>query len=138
MIKYKLNCKKCKNVFDSWFSSSNEFDKLKKKSLITCHLCNSNNVDKTLMTPNVFHKTRESDVIKAKAVKKKLKEFKNFIKKNFEYVGDNFAYKARTIHYEKKSNKKGIYGNASAKEIEELKQEGITTEIFPWIDDKDN
>tara|TARA_B100001057_G_scaffold96093_1_gene92631 strand:+ start:4997 stop:5413 length:417 start_codon:yes stop_codon:yes gene_type:complete len=138
MIKYKLNCKKCKNVFDSWFSSSNEFDKLKKKSLITCHLCNSNNVDKTLMTPNVFHKTRESDVIKAKAVKKKLKEFKNFIKKNFEYVGDNFAYKARTIHYEKKSNKKGIYGNASAKEIEELKQEGITTETFPWIDDKDN
>lgn len=138
MIKYKLNCKKCKNVFDSWFSSSNEFDKLKKKSLITCHLCNSNNVDKTLMTPNVFHKTRESDVIKAKAVKKKLKEFKNFIKKNFEYVGDNFAYKARTIHYEKKSNNKGIYGNASAKEIEELKQEGITTETFPWIDDKDN
>ena len=90
------------------------------------------------MTPNVFHKTRESDVIKAKAVKKKLKEFKNFIKKNFEYVGDNFAYKARTIHYEKKSNKKGIYGNASAKEIEELKQEGTTTETFPWIDDKDN
>ena len=31
MIKYKLNCKKCNLNFDSWFASSKEFEKLKKK-----------------------------------------------------------------------------------------------------------
>ena len=34
MIKYKLSCKDCDLKFDSWFSSSKEFDKLKKINLI--------------------------------------------------------------------------------------------------------
>ena len=37
-----------------------------------------------------------------------------------------------------KKKNKAIYGKASAKEIEDLKQEGINTEEFPWIDDKEN
>jgi hypothetical protein len=59
-------------------------------------------------------------------------------KNNFEYVGDNFAYKARSFHYNKKNYKKGIYGNASMDEIKELKEEGIETETIPWISDKEN
>ena len=31
MIKYKLNCKNCEISFDSWFASSQEYEKLKKK-----------------------------------------------------------------------------------------------------------
>ena len=31
MIKYRLTCKNCNVSFDSWFASSNEFEKLKKK-----------------------------------------------------------------------------------------------------------
>ena len=61
-----------------------------------------------------------------------------FIKNNFEFVGDNFSYKARSIHYNNKKNKKGIYGNATIKEVKELKEEGIETEMIPWIEDKDN
>ena len=30
MIKFKLTCKNCLKSFDSWFSSSKEFEKLKK------------------------------------------------------------------------------------------------------------
>ena len=37
-----------------------------------------------------------------------------------------------------KKRKKGIYGNASTKEIKELKEEGIETEIIPWVDDREN
>ena len=33
MIKYKLICKECNNIFDSWFSNSMEFEKLKKKKI---------------------------------------------------------------------------------------------------------
>ena len=53
MIKYKLICKKCDNSFDSWFSSSKEYEKLKKLKHINCFQCNSFNVEKTLMSPNV-------------------------------------------------------------------------------------
>ena len=33
MIKYKLECKNCETTFDSWFASSKEFEKLKKKNI---------------------------------------------------------------------------------------------------------
>ena len=41
MIKYKLVCKDCNNIFDSWFSSSKEYEKLKKRKYLNCHICNS-------------------------------------------------------------------------------------------------
>ena len=61
-----------------------------------------------------------------------------FIKKNFEFVGDNFAYEARTIHYNNKKNNKGIYGKASNNEIKELKEEGIETVSIPWFQHNKN
>ena len=63
---------------------------------------------------------------------------KKFVKDNFEYVGENFTYKARSIHYDKKKPKKGIYGSASLKDVKELREEGIDTDIIPWIDDDKN
>ena len=53
MIKYKLICKNCNLSFDSWFASSNEFEKLKKKNYLNCHKCNSKKVEKTLMAPKL-------------------------------------------------------------------------------------
>ena len=41
MIKYKLKCEKCSYTFDSWFSSSQKYDKIKKLNLIQCSNCNS-------------------------------------------------------------------------------------------------
>ena len=55
MIKYKLICNDCNNAFDSWFSSSKEYEKLKKLRHLNCHRCNSLKVEKTLMTPNVVN-----------------------------------------------------------------------------------
>ena len=54
MIKYKLLCKECDLKFDSWFASSNEYERLKKKKLLNCHKCNSFNVEKTIMAPGTF------------------------------------------------------------------------------------
>tara|TARA_B100000579_G_C22738934_1_gene808102 strand:+ start:349 stop:768 length:420 start_codon:yes stop_codon:yes gene_type:complete len=139
MIKYKLKCNDCKEVFDSWFSSSKEFEKIKKIKLLSCHKCNSLNVDKSLMAPNVINKSpNERNNKKFKEIKSKLKEYQKFIKNNFEYVGDNFTYEARSIHYNKKKNKKAIYGNASKEDIKDLREEGIETELVPWIEDKEN
>tara|TARA_B110001450_G_C17549060_1_gene451860 strand:- start:137 stop:565 length:429 start_codon:yes stop_codon:yes gene_type:complete len=142
MIKYKLICKHCNNLFDSWFASSKEYEKLKKLKYLNCHNCNSSSVEKTLMSPNVLRssiKTKKKDENKKQdKIKKIINQYQNFIKKNFEYVGDNFEFEARSMHYENKKNSKGIYGSATKKQIEELSEEGIETEIIPWIKDTTN
>ena len=94
------------------------------------------------MAPNIMTANQKLEnnlkIKKNDKIKKKILEFQNFIEKNFENVGDDFAYKARSLHYDNKKNKKGIYGNASQNQIKELKEEGIETQIFPWIKDKNN
>ena len=142
MIKYSLICKKCNLLFESWFANSNEFEKLKRKKLLNCHNCGSLDVKKSLMAPSLIgktnHQNNEKDFKKYNHIKKTLKEYQNFIRNNFDYVGDNFAYEARSIHYKKKKKEKGIYGTASKKDLEDLREEGIETKMIPWIEDNEN
>ncbi len=142
MIKYKLKCKECEKNFDSWFSSSLEFEKLKKKDFLNCHFCGSKKIIKNLMAPYILNQSlnieNKSVNKKKQNTRKKILEFQNFIKNNFEYVGDEFAYKARSLYYDKKKNQKGIYGSASKKQIKDLQDEGIQAQTFPWIEDKNN
>ena len=93
------------------------------------------------MSPNLTNtknKSYDQNEQKLKEVKNQLKKYQKFVKDNFEFVGDNFVYEARSIHYNKKKLKKGIFGNASSKDVKELKNEGIETELIPWINDKEN
>ena len=142
MIKYRLVCKDCDVSFDSWFSSSNEYEKVKKLKHLNCHNCNSFKVEKTLMSPNVLNSKDKIVTIsknkKFSKIKNKIKRYQKFIKKNFNYVGDNFAYEARSIHYNKDKKSQGIYGNASSDEISDLRDEGIDTEVIPWFKDNEN
>jgi len=142
MIKYKLICKNCDNSFDSWFASSKEYEKLKRLKHLNCHNCNSLNVEKSLMSPNIFN-TKRNNIKNLKddkyiKIKNKLKEYQKFIKNNFEYVGENFAFEARSIHYNNKKKSKGIYGEVTVEEAQELKEEGIDTEVISWVNDSDN
>jgi len=57
MIKYNLFCKDCDTNFDSWFASSKEYERLKKKNFLNCHLCGSLNVKKSLMAPKLISKS---------------------------------------------------------------------------------
>ena len=138
MIKYNLLCKKCELKFDSWFASSKEYDKLKRKKLINCHSCGSLKVEKSLMAPKLIskyfsNKNEKKDLIKYQKIKKKINEYQKFIKNNFDYVGENFAYEARSIHYKNKKKSKGIYGTASKQDLKELKEEGIDAQMIPWF-----
>ena len=142
MIKYRLICKDCETTFDSWFSSSKEYERLKKKTFLNCHICNSFSVEKTLMSPSVLILKNNSNIVneirKYKEKKKTILEYQNFIKKNFDYVGNNFAYEARSAHYKNEKASKGIYGTTTKVDLEELKEEGIAVEIIPWIKDITN
>ena len=142
MIKYKLACRDCEITFDSWFASSEEYEKLKKKKLLVCHDCNSLKVEKSLMAPQLINSKKKSkdnlESLKYEDIKKTIKSYQKFIKDNFNYVGKNFAYEARSIHYNEKKKTKGVYGNASKEDLKELKEEGIEVQSVPWIDDMDN
>ena len=143
MIKYNLLCNKCNLIFDSWFASSKEFDKLKKQRLINCHSCGSLRVEKNLMAPKLINKSvslkdEKKNIRKYQQIKKTINRYQKFIKNNFDYVGENFAYEARSIHYNNKKRDKGIYGTASKKDIKELKEEGIDTHLIPWVENKNN
>ena len=123
MIKYKLICKNCKLSFDSWFASSIEYEKLKKKNFLNCHNCNSSNIEKTLMAPKLMNKSNKVELktLKPLDINKKLKEYKKFINDNFEFVGDNFAYEARSIHYKEKKKKKEFMELLLKKRLKNLK-----------------
>ncbi|WP_435090456.1 DUF1178 family protein [Candidatus Pelagibacter bacterium nBUS_30] len=142
MIKYKLICKDCKTTFDSWFASSSKYEKLKKKNFLVCYNCNSQKVEKSLMAPQLINSKKKSkdhlDSIRYKNTNKILMNYQKFIQDNFKYVGENFAYEARSIHYDEKKKKKNIYGSATKQDLKELKEEGIETQMIPWIDDKNN
>ena len=141
MIKYNLKCH-YDHEFESWFSSSDEFDNLKKKRLLECIYCSSTKISKSIMSPMVSNSIKEERNLN-NISKKNLKNEKNellklrkFIENNFDYVGENFSQKVREIFYDKKRNK-AIYGTATTEEKKELAEEGIDLISIPWVN-KDN
>ena len=140
MIKYNLKCNN-KHEFESWFSNSNEFEKLKSKKLIECIYCKSKKVDKSIMSPIVLNKDekikKDDSLENFKKVKKELVKIKKFIENNFENVGKDFPKEVRNIYYNNRKNK-NIYGNTTQEEAEELKEEGIEIASVPWVDKVEN
>ena len=80
----------------------------------------------------------DSSSEKYREIKKTIYKYQEFIKKNFDYVGENFAYEARSLHYKNKKASKGIYGTTTKNDLKELKEEGIGAEIIPWIKNNTN
>ncbi len=142
MIKYNLKCHR-NHEFESWFSDSKEFDNLNRKKLLECIFCNSKKIKKSIMAPMV-RGAKDQETINEisnfsrsiKDQKNQLIEIRNYIEKNFEYVGEDFSKKVREIYYDKK-RKKTIYGTATLDERKELEEEGINLVTVPWIS-KDN
>ena len=140
MIKYNLKCQN-NHEFESWFSNSEEFDKLNNKNLLECIYCSSKNIKKSIMAPMVSNlkiKEEKSEIINKdfKNEKSKLLELRKYIEKNFDYVGKDFSKKVREVYYDKKSNQ-AIYGTTTKEEREELAEEGIDLLSIPWVN-KDN
>ena len=140
MIKYNLKCQN-NHEFESWFSDSEEFNKLNKKKLLECIYCSSNIIKKSIMAPMVSGTKLSEESVnifdrKLLKEKKELLKLREHIEKNFEFVGDKLSEKIRDIYYDK-NTKKSIYGTATPEERKELAEEGIDLLSIPWIS-KDN
>ena len=140
MIKYNLKCRKG-HEFESWFSNSEEFEKLAKRKLLECIYCSSKKIDKSIMAPMVSNSKNKNDEFEIigkdlKEQKNKLHKLRKYIEENFDYVGKDFSKKVKEIYYDKQ-NKKAIYGTATSEERKELSEEGIDLISIPWVD-KDN
>ena len=157
MIKYQLKCKSgfCINEkeFDGWFQSIEAYEKQKLQKLINCPICGSDEVVKSLTTPNLKmntnkisfdidqqHKNSKNKKSKFLAnetsenISTLLRTLKNEIKKNSTYVGDEFVSQVRSMK-EGKIKEKPIHGQGTNKEIQELRDEGVDVVNIPWISD---
>ena len=140
MIKYNLQCDN-NHEFASWFSESNEFNKLNIKKLLECIYCSSNKIQKSIMAPMVSGtklNENKTNLLDQKLLYKinELIKLREHIEKNFEFVGDKFSEKVRDVYYDKET-KKSIYGTTTPEERKELEEEGIDLLSIPWVS-KDN
>ena len=112
MIKYILKCEK-DHEFESWFSNSDEFERLKKKNLLECIYCTSNTIQKSIMSPMISSIKQKEESYKffndkILEEKNKLLKLREYVEKNFEFVGDKFSKKVREVYYDKRNKKNKI------------------------------
>tara|TARA_B100000424_G_scaffold271573_1_gene274951 strand:+ start:8336 stop:8755 length:420 start_codon:yes stop_codon:yes gene_type:complete len=139
MIKYALICE-CDAEFEGWFPDSASFDKQKKAGQVQCPMCDSTNVAKAVMAPNLKKKANQTrtkskgNLMMSGKARQILKTIEQTVKKEFTDVGKKFAQEARKASKGERDEK--IYGTATKKEIKQLEKEGI--DIFPVPEIKDN
>ena len=137
MIVFNLVCSECEFPFEGWFDDTKSFNRQKKRKLINCPNCESSNVSKTLVAPNVSKKSNSKPTINKKTLASNIKKIRKIVEKNFDYVGDNFFEEAKKIKYGETKDRP-IYGEATAEETKELIEEEINITPLPFQSSKKN
>ncbi len=131
MIAYDLQCGNG-HQFEGWFEDSKSFDRQKKEGLIACPICEDTAVSKI---PSTFAIRGSSDTIPLKTganpdVAALSKRIVDYVDKNFDNVGADFAEEALKIHFGV-SEPRNIRGVSTPTEEETLKAQGINFFKFP-------
>ncbi len=131
MIRYALVCQGCDHEFEAWFASSDAYDRQEKRKLVTCPACDGPDVAKQIMAPAVKGTKRKAA---APDPEKLMAEFaakaRQHVAENFDYVGDGFAEEARAMYYGEQDDRP-IWGETTAEERAELKEEGVQALPLP-------
>lgn len=143
MIKYQLHCEQ-DHAFDAWFRDSAAFDTQRKRGMVACPRCGSDKVEKSLMAPAIPSRRRRekkaqvfnADPREAK-LRSMLRELREHVVSNADYVGDQFAQEARRIHHGE-AESRGIYGEAAPDEARDLIDEGIVVHPLPNLPEDQN
>ena len=133
MIKYALVCA-TGHEFEGWFGSSSDYDDQATRGLVDCPVCGARDVKKQIMAPAVSGTKRRGspdlDPQMREMMMQAQQAVRAHVEDNFDYVGDTFAREARAIH-EGKSEERGIYGEASPKEVAALIEDGVRVAPLP-------
>ncbi len=132
MIRYSLACA-LDHEFEGWFGASADFDDQSERGLIGCPVCGSTDVRKAIMAPAVVG-AKKGDVNSTAEhramVMQAMEAVRDHVETHFDDVGDTFASEARAIH-EGRSEQRGIYGQASPKEVKDLVEDGVPVLPMP-------
>ncbi len=132
MIKYALHCGDGHD-FEGWFGSSVEFDEQAARGLVECPICGAATVTKQIMAPAVTGAKKADPQVQAKMREMMMaaaEQVRSHVEETFDYMGDAFAAEARAIH-EGQSEARGIYGEATPKEVEALQRDGVSVAAMP-------
>lgn len=140
MIKYQLKCNSA-HEFEAWFPSIDAYDEQKTRGLVSCPMCGTHDVDKAPMAPMVKKEAppppvdkmavaATPDGLQPEAFERVLKNWREHIENNFDYVGDTFAREARAMH-EGEVDERPIYGEVTSQEAKELVEDGISIAPIP-------
>ncbi|MEM9670287.1 MAG: DUF1178 family protein [Pseudomonadota bacterium] len=127
MIRYDLRCTDCEAEFDAWFASSSAFDEQAEKGYVRCVSCDGTAIEKQIMAPAVRSTRKTSD--KSDMVKF-AEAARSFIENTHDYVGSDFTAEAKAMHYGEVEHRP-IWGEATAEERTELKDEGVDAAPIP-------
>lgn len=137
MIRYALKCQDG-HAFDSWFRDSAAFDTLAGAGQVTCAICGSTQIEKTIMAPAVGG-TRKGDPAPeaplsgpANPAQEALAKLRKHLEDNSDYVGKEFVAEARKIH-DGEAEERGIWGEATREDAKALAEEGISVAPIPWM-----
>lgn len=137
MIVFNLKCSDCASSFEGWFENTKDYNKQTRKGLLTCPSCNSTQIKKGLMTPNLSKKSNSKISKRNKSIASNVKKLKNIIEKEFDYVGNKFTEEAKKIKYGE-VEERAIYGEASIEQTKELIEEDIDVLPLPFSTKKTN
>ena len=151
MISFNLKCPNA-HEFEGWFGSSGEYERQREAGLVSCPICGETGIEKALMTPHLGAKSNRKPApssVPAKAahfpptltpeqqrasaeIFAELRKIQHKVESECDFVGQAFAEEARKIHYGE-AEARGIYGQTSQEEAEDLAEEGIAIARIPWL-----
>jgi hypothetical protein len=125
MIAFDLTCSNG-HTFEGWFEDSSAYESQNKKGLISCPVCDDKNIKKILSTFAIKGSLPEqkAPVDEQRALMQLTREISDYVEKNFDNVGCNFAKEALKIHYGA-SEPRNIRGFSTGDEEKLMKKEGI-------------
>ena len=140
MIKYRLQCMHG-HEFEGWFASSASYDAQVAVGQLTCPECNSREVGKSIMAPNVATRVLADaaavDDDAPARYRNLVREVTRALTKSSEDVGPRFAEEARKIHY-REVEQRAIRGTASLDEARALVEEGVEIMAMPRLPEDTN
>lgn len=141
MIQYALQCSNG-HRYDAWFKSAAAYDEQQARGIVTCAVCGEAHVEKAPMAPAVARTDNDRVPLSAahpdaKKFGEMLREYRNKVTTEADYVGDRFAEEARKIHFEE-VEARSIYGEATRDEVAALLDDGVDFLPLPDVPEEHN